>query len=164
LANSARILKGAAVIALPLAIVAIVALPLVLDQPFASQTPRVMAVVYALRRWSPAIAACGLVAMLAIAVGRWRRSGRVARATLVAGLVTTACAVWFSLQNPFEWMFNPLHQPAFVPARAATFVEPADLVLAVRVGDDSAAYPIRQMAYHHLVNDRIGRTPAVVTY
>ena len=48
--------------------------------------------------------------------------------------------------------------------RTASFVEPDDLVLAVRVGDDAAAYPIRQMAYHHLVNDRIGRTPAVVTY
>lgn len=157
-------LKGAAIVALPLAVVAIVALPLVLDQPFASQTPRVMAVIYALRRWSPAIAACGLAAMLAIAIGRWRQSRRVAKAALVAGLVTTAAALWFSRQNPFEWMFNPLHQPAFVPARTAGFVDPDDLVLAVRVGDDSAAYPIRQMAYHHLVNDRIGRTPAVVTY
>jgi hypothetical protein len=82
----------------------------------------------------------------------------------VAGLVATAAALGFSLQNPFEWLFNPLRQPAFVPARAAAFVEPGDLVLAVRVGDDAAAYPIRQMAYHHLVNDRIGRTPAVVTY
>ena len=157
-------LKGAAVVALPLAIVVVVVLPLVLDQPFATQTPRVMAVVYALRRWSPAVAACGVVAMLAIAIGRWRESGRVAKAALVAGLATTIVALWFSRQNPFEWMFNPLHQPAFVPARSAAFVEPDDLVLAVRVGDDSAAYPIRQMAYHHLVNDRIGHTPAVVTY
>jgi len=37
-------------------------------------------------------------------------------------------------------------------------------VLAVRVGDDAAAYPIRQMAYHHLVNDRIDHRPVVVTY
>ena len=61
-------------------------------------------------------------------------------------------------------MFNPLPRPSFVAAGAASFLEPGDLVLAVRVGDDAAAYPIRQMAYHHLVNDRIGRTPAVVTY
>jgi hypothetical protein len=102
--------------------------------------------------------------MLAITVAYWRSRGRGAKAALVAGLVTTAAAAWFSRQNPFEWMFNPLPQPAFVSARAAAFVEPGDLVLAVRVGDDAAAYPIRQMAYHHLVNDRIGRTPAVVTY
>jgi len=157
-------LQRAAVVALGLAIVAAVALPLVLDQPFASQTPRVMAVVYVLRRWSPAIAACGFVAMLAITAGAWRRSRRGTKAALVAGLVTTAAASWFARQNPFEWMFNPLRQPAFVSARDAGFVAPDDLVLAVRVGDDSAAYPVRQMAYHHLVNDRIGHTPAVVTY
>ena len=61
-------------------------------------------------------------------------------------------------------MFNPLPQPQFVAAAQATFVDPNDLVLAVSVDGDAAAYPIRQMAYHHLVNDRIGRTPAVVTY
>jgi hypothetical protein len=61
-------------------------------------------------------------------------------------------------------MFNPLPQPAFVAARAASFIEAGDLVLAVRVGDDAAAYPVRQMACHHLVNDRIVRQPAVVTY
>ncbi len=61
-------------------------------------------------------------------------------------------------------MFAPLPRPAFVSAQAASFLEPGDLVLAVRVDDDAAAYPIRQMAYHHLINDRIGGTPAVVTY
>jgi hypothetical protein len=158
-------LKRVAVIALPLAVVGVVVLPIVLDQPFGTQSPRGMAWVYALRRWSPLIAASGAAAMLAITLVRWRRSrGRGAKAALVAGLVATAAAAWFSLQNPFEWMFNPLRLPVFVPASAAAFVEPGDVVLAVRVGDDAAAYPIRQMAYHHLVNDRIGRTPAVVTY
>ena len=47
---------------------------------------------------------------------------------------------------------------------SGAFVDPNDLVLAVSADGDAAAYPIRQMAYHHLVNDRIGRTPAVVTY
>ena len=53
-------------------------------------------------------------------------------------------------------MFNPLHAAGVRAGAHRGFVDPDDLVLAVRVGDDSAAYPIRQMAYHHLVNDRIG--------
>jgi hypothetical protein len=61
-------------------------------------------------------------------------------------------------------MFNPLAHPGFVPAPQASFVERGDLVLAVTLDGDAAAYPIRQLAYHHVVNDRIGRTPAVVTY
>lgn len=156
--------KRVAIIALPMAVVTMVALPLVLDRPFGAQTPRLMAFVYALRRGSPAIAAIGAAAMLAITVVAWRRSRRPVKAALVSALAVTTAAAWFARQNPFEWMFNPLPQPEFVSARAARFVESGDLVLAVRVGDDAAAYPIRQMAYHHLVNDRIGRTPAVVTY
>ena len=106
----------------------------------------------------------GAAAMLAIAVRAWPRSRIVARSALTAAVVVTIAAAWLARQNVFEWMFNPLPRPSFVSAGAASFLEPADLVLAVRAGDDAAAYPIRQMAYHHLVNDRIGRTPAVVTY
>jgi len=51
-----------------------------------------------------------------------------------------------------------------VAARDSTWVEPNDLVLAVSRDGDAAAYPIRLIAYHHIVNDRIGRTPSVVTY
>ena len=157
-------LKWLAVAALPIAVVVIVVLPIALDQPFGTQTPRLMAWVYALRRWSPLAAAAGAAAMLAIAVRAWPRSRIVARSALTAAVVVTIAAAWLARQNVFEWMFNPLPRPSFVSAGAASFLEPADLVLAVRAGDDAAAYPIRQMAYHHLVNDRIGRTPAVVTY
>jgi hypothetical protein len=157
-------LKRLAVAALPIAVVAIVALPLALDQPFATQTPRLMAGIYALRRWSPLAASVGAAAVLAIAVRAWPRSRSVAKTALTAAVAVTIAAAWFARQNVFEWMFNPLPRPSFVSARAASFLEPGDLVLAVRVGDDAAAYPIRQLAYHHLVNDRIGRTPAVVTY
>jgi hypothetical protein len=159
-------LKRLAVAALPIAVVAIVVLPIALDQPFGTQTPRLMAWLYALRRWSPLVAAAGAAAMLVIAVRAWPRSRIVAQAALTAAVAVTIAAAWFARQNVFEWMFNPLPlpRPSFVAAGAASFLEPGDLVLAVRVGDDAAAYPIRQMAYHHLVNDRIGRTPAVVTY
>lgn len=78
--------------------------------------------------------------------------------------MATLGATWFAHQNPFEWMFNPLAAPRYAAVADATFVDDGDLVLAVAVDDDSAAYPIRQLAYHHLINDRIGRTPAVVTY
>ena len=157
-------LKRLAVAALPIAVVAIVVLPIALDQPFGTQTPRLMAWVYTLRRWSPLAAAAGAAAMLAIAVRAWPRSRIVAKTALTAAVAVTIAAAWFARQNVFEWMFNALPRPSFVAAGAASFLEPGDLVLAVRVGDDAAAYPIRQMAYHHLVNDRIGRTPAVVTY
>jgi hypothetical protein len=150
---------------IPIALIAVVALPLVLDRPFGSQTARTLEAVYAMRRWSPIVTVLGLAALAVLAAISLRRRRTWLALVGFGGVLTLAiAAAWFARQNPFEWMFNPLPQPQFVAGAKATFVEPNDLVLAVSVDGDAAAYPIRQMAYHHLVNDRIGRTPAVVTY
>ena len=150
---------------IPIALIALVVLPLALDQPFGTQTARTLEAIYAMRRWSPIVTVLGLVALAVLAAISLRRRRTWLSLVGFAGVLTLAiAAAWFARQNPFEWMFNPLPQPQFVAAAKATFVEPDDLVLAVSVDGDAAAYPIRQMAYHHLVNDRIGRTPAVVTY
>ena len=153
------------VVVVPVALVALVALPIFIDQPFGSQTPATLAAAFTMRRWSPAITMLGAFGMLGLVAFLWRHSrGGLARAGLALSLAVTLGATWFAYQNPFEWMFNPLAQPRYVAVADATFIDDADLVLAVTVADDAAAYPIRQLAYHHLINDRIGRTPAVVTY
>jgi hypothetical protein len=156
--------KRVALIALPAVAAALVLAPIALDRPFASQSPRLIEAVYALRRWSPPATALLAAAMVLVAAGSWRRTRGGWRIALISALGVTIAAAWFARQNVFEWMFHPLARPSFVAAGAASFVDRQDLVLAVRVGADAAAYPIRQMAYHHLVNDRIGGTPAVVTY
>jgi Protein of unknown function (DUF3179) len=61
-------------------------------------------------------------------------------------------------------MFHPLAAPSFASATEAVFVDDADLVLAVEKNGEAAAYPVRQLAYHHLVHDTVGRVPIVVTY
>jgi hypothetical protein len=61
-------------------------------------------------------------------------------------------------------MFAPLPDARFVRAANADFVTPDDMVLAVAVGSDAAAYPVRQLAYHHLVEDAVGPVPIVATY
>jgi hypothetical protein len=43
-------------------------------------------------------------------------------------------------------------------------LDAAEMVMAVRFGNDARAYPIVQMAYHHVFNDEVGGTPIVVTY
>ena len=161
-------LKRRAAILIPAALVALVALvvvPLAIDQPFGSQTPRIMALAFAMRRWSPLITLAAAAPVIALGVSLWGRTRRVAvKGALVAAVALSLAVLWFARQNPFEWMFNPLPQARYVPARDASFVAGSDLVLAVTLDHDASAYPIRLLAYHHLVNDRIGRTPAVVTY
>jgi hypothetical protein len=44
------------------------------------------------------------------------------------------------------------------------FLRDDDMVLGMEANAESAAYPVRQMAYHHLVNDTVGGVPVVATY
>jgi hypothetical protein len=38
------------------------------------------------------------------------------------------------------------------------------MVMTVRIGREARAYPIVQMAYHHILNDTVGEVPIAVTY
>jgi hypothetical protein len=157
--------KRLALVLIPAALVALVAVPILIDQPFGAQSDRTLAFAFAMRRWSPLVSIVAALTLLGVVVSSWReRRGWLARAGWAVSLAVTLGAAWVAWQNPFEWMFNPLAQPQYVPASRASFVDAGDLVLAVTRDGDAAAYPIRQIAYHHVINDRIGRTPAVVTY
>jgi hypothetical protein len=60
-------------------------------------------------------------------------------------------------------MFHPYSAPAFGPA-SAVLVDADDKVLAVSLGGEAHAYPIRTMGYHHIVNDTVGGVPIAATY
>jgi Protein of unknown function (DUF3179) len=36
--------------------------------------------------------------------------------------------------------------------------------MAIRCGGDARAYPISEMAYHHVLNDVVGGVPVTATY
>ncbi len=38
------------------------------------------------------------------------------------------------------------------------------MVMAVHLGGEARAYPIRIVSYHHIVNDVVGGLPIVATY
>jgi hypothetical protein len=83
---------------------------------------------------------------------------------LVVIVIPLLAATWFARQNHFEWMFNPLTNATYAKASAAQFVNDGDIVMTVEKNGEAAAYPIRLMAYHHLVQDTVGGTPIVATY
>ena len=65
--------------------------------------------------------------------------------------------------NYFEWMFHPIAGAQFL-AQSDSKLDPKEMILAVRFGSDARAYPISQMAYHHVLNDVVGGVPIAVTY
>jgi len=154
-----------ALLVVVIAALAVIAAPVLIIQPFKPQTSSGLAVSYALRSWSPLLTVTALVISLALGLWLWRGSRRwFAKTVLVILLLPVIAAAWFARQNHFEWMFNPLAQSAYAKADDASFVGAEDMVLAVEHNGDAVAYPVRLMAYHHVVGDTVGGTPIVATY
>jgi hypothetical protein len=143
---------------------AFVLTPAWLIQPFRPQTPAGLSVSYTLRRWSPPLTLSAVIVVLLCAVWLWRGARWWRKGALVLALALACGLAWLARQNHFEWMFNPLARPAYARANEASFVADTDMVLAVNVNGGAAAYPVRQMAYHHVVADTVGGVPLVATY
>ena len=160
-----RRIAWAGLFVLTLSGLAVVLIPVFLIQPFRPQTGREMEVAYTLRRWSPLLTVAAVIIALALTFWLWPGARRWWRkAALVLLLVLTGVSAWAARQNHFEWMFNPLPNPAYAKVSEAPFVDEHDRVMTVEIGSEAVAYPIRLMAYHHLVADTVGGTPIVATY
>jgi hypothetical protein len=162
--RNSRRLAWVALLVVIVCAVAIVAAPVWIIQPFKAQTNRGIAVSYALRRWSPALTIGALIVSFLLVAWLWRGTRWFAKTALVVLLLPVFAATWFARQNHFEWMFNPLTRSAYAQTNDVSFVNNSDMVLAVENNGDAAAYPVRLMAYHHVVPDVVGGIPIVVTY
>ena len=148
-----------------LTVFAIIAIPVWLIQPFAPQTERGVQISFLLKSWSPLLTIFAALVAVGLFIFIWSESKRrFAKAFLIFPLLIVFVCVWFARQNHFEWMFNPLQHSAYAKANEANFVDDDDMVLAVEINNESVAYPVRQMAYHHIVQDTVGGTPITATY
>jgi hypothetical protein len=163
-----RLLRRAAWIWLFLLVVAaflVVGIPVWIVYPFRAETPEGLQFAYTLKHWSPLVTLLFAVMTLATIVWLWRGARRWWRkGVLLVLLLLILVPAWFARQNHFEWMFNPITSIDYAPVSEASFMDDDDKVLAIEINGDAAAYPIRQMAYHHLVNDVVGGMPITATY
>ena len=144
---------------------AFIAFPTFYIMPFRPQDARLMQWALAARTYAPVVTLAAAVAAALLAIWTFARSRRWwARALVVLPLVPVVGGAWFARQNHFEWMFNPLGTPEFVDASKAAFVKDADVVMAVKIKGQAVAYPILQLAYHHIANDIVAGEPVVATY
>lgn len=137
--------------------------PALIIRPFRFQSSRALNFALALRQQAPAwslIIAAGTVILAAVL---WRRVSLWKRILLGAGICLVAVSAVMSRVDYFEWMFHPVRVPGFEAADRAK-LDSSEMVMAVRFGSDARAYPIRAMAYHHVVNDVVGGVPIAVTY
>ena len=144
---------------------AVVAVPVWLIQPFAAQTAKEVEISFLLKNWSPILTIIFALAAIGLAVFIWKNSKRwFGKAALIIPLFIIFVFTWFARQNHFEWMFNPLTRASYAKVSETDFVSDDDMVMAVNINGDAVAYPVRQMAYHHVVQDVVGGTPITATY
>jgi len=148
--------------------VATVVTPLWVMRPFRPQGATELQVALVTLRLAPWLlaAAAGLAGWMVWrswtgATTGWRKWAR--RVATGLALVLVLAAGGASRINVFEQMFAPLPGATYVAAVGAPLpVE--DVVMAVTQGGAARAYPVRILAYHHVVNDEVGGVPLVATY
>jgi hypothetical protein len=144
---------------------ALVFVPAYLIQPFQHQTKPEVTIAYYFRKFSPFLTVLFSVLAIVVYLRVFRTAKRLTGKVFPAiPLLVLLFLTAFSFQNYFQWMFHPLNNPNFERPQDATFSLDSDMVLACSVSSDSVAYPVRLLAYHHLVNDRVGGKPVVATY
>jgi len=154
-------------LALALVSLACSAVPLYVIRPFRYQGARELAAALFVIRVGPAVSVvCALLAVILLVVmwslrmnsGRWLARFAVALPALLA-----VAGALLARVNIYELAFHPIDSPRFESAEKAG-IDSGDMVMAVEVNGARRAYPIREMAYHHLVNDALGGDPIVATY
>jgi len=137
--------------------------PAFIIQPFRMQTPRMLAAAMVIRTYAPWLTLFASLGALWITVRLWSGIRVWKRALLVLGLIVAGFGAVMSRIDYFEWMFHPITSAGFESANDAK-LDGSEMVMAVRFGDQARAYPIRAMAYHHILNDVVGGVPIVATY
>ena len=137
--------------------------PAFIIRPFTHQSPRGLWWAMAVRQRAPMISLLCAIACLIVVALLWENSGKWLKGALSAVMILVAAAAVMSRLNYFEWMFHPVDSPQF-QAEASSKLDAKEMILAVHYGSDARAYPISQMAYHHILNDVVGGVPIAVTY
>jgi hypothetical protein len=161
--SSARILRSLLLLSTALALFCLL-YPLYVIRPFRAQGTTELNNALLLLQWRSWLLPLLVVASLALAALLWRQSPRFRKRLGLVSLALLTCVSAVAARiNVFEQMFHPIEAPAFLPAAQARF-DAEDMVLAVTANNQSRAWPVRTLAYHHLINDTVGGVPLVATY
>jgi hypothetical protein len=144
-------------IALTILDVALIIAPPLVALPPVNQTPAMLAIAHLTQTLAP-ITSMLLAALAAIQL--WRRRTWSAAALLAVALI---CVV-LSRVNLLERIFAPARDAQTAAIASFHDVRDTDMVIGVVIGDQTRAYPVRYLAYHHMLNDQLGSTALLPTY
>jgi Protein of unknown function (DUF3179) len=143
--------------------IALFFVPAFIIRPFRHQAPGALLVAMALRQRGPLGTLIAALACFVFAFALWKKADRWRKSILAVTLLVVTLSAVMARLNYFEWMFHPIDGPQFI-AQSECKLDTKEMIMAVRLGTDARAYPISQMAYHHVLNDVVGGVPITVTY
>jgi len=138
-------------------------IPACVIRPFRYQPPRALWLAMALKQWAPTLTLITCPISVAAGCRLWRKVVGWRKLFPVLAIVLVVASATMSRLNHFEWMFHPVRHPGF-EAASQTKLDSGEMVLALSFNHDARAYPVREIAYHHIVNDVVGGVPVAVTY
>jgi Protein of unknown function (DUF3179) len=138
-------------------------IPAFIIRPFRHQEPRALMLAMTLRQRAPLVTLIAGLACLVFAFALWRTASRWTKFFVALIMLVVAFSAVMARLNYFEWMFHPIDGPQFL-AQSESKLDAKEMIMGVRLGSDARAYPISQMAYHHVLNDVLAGTPIAVTY
>jgi hypothetical protein len=143
--------------------IALFFIPAFIIRPFTHQSARGIVLAMTVHDRAPLGTLLAALIFFALTFFLWSSAKLWSRIGLGAVAVLVAFSAVMARENYFEWMFHPVDNAQFVN-EADSKLDAGEMILAIRFGADSRAYPISQMAYHHILNDVVEGVPVAVTY
>lgn len=137
--------------------VVLILAPLVVALPPVAQTPQLLSAARTAQALAP-YASLALAAVVAVQLWRRRTWGALALTIVALGCVA------LSRVNLFERVFASARDLQTAPVADFHDIRDTDMVIGVTIEGESRAYPVRYLAYHHMINDRLGATAFLPTY
>ena len=137
--------------------------PALIIRPFKFQSARALNFALLIRQHAPIWSLIIAAVVVVLAVILWQRITLWKRILVASAVCLVVISAVMTRVDYFEWMFHPVRVPGFEAADHAK-LDSSEMVLSVVFGSDARAYPIRVMAYHHVLNDIVGGVPVAVTY
>jgi len=138
--------------------------PFYVIRPFRAQGARELPIALVVLRFRTAATLISGAAALAALVLYWRtQPGKWRRVFVTAGAAFVCVLAALARVNIYELMFHPDDRPSFAAA-SQTKLDKDEKVIAIKNGAVARAYPIRNISYHHVINDVLDKVGIVATY
>jgi uncharacterized BrkB/YihY/UPF0761 family membrane protein len=138
--------------------------PLYVMGPFRAQGARELAAALMIQRAQGAITLVSAIAALAALLWYWSFEPRTRQRVLAAAGAGFVCVLAaLARVNVYELRFHAVDHASY-GAASSVKLDKDEQVLAVKIGANARAYPIRSLSYHHMVNDVMDKVAIVATY